>query len=503
MQSLARSLLRATALFFIPAAAFALSACSDATEVFPGDIRPEFDKPGTVIEDPTVTATDPVEAPQDTTLAVLVLGSGFDRGSTVEFALAGVPTEKVRANKVKYINQNRLQAEVFVAPDADLALYDVKVTTSRGKKGIGTEMFRIIEKIRTNSGTFELFSYSVQPASILPDGITADPEVNAQIYTYLDTEDPLPSGGSWADFLGCPNGLDGCSQITYVMNPAKPLSFTIQVVPVAANCGAPEGVPCILDTSLENRRETTLRGGSGFPDIPWDLITPLIQENPAGYNTFTFYWQGQRGRSYYHYLGEEKVRGKLRSIYESRWVWDFFPDLYPQGQTDRFVVAPYFTVGKQVFYHPSMSDSYLMTNCDAWPGCLAEFKGDPGLEPLTAEWVNPEDFDGVFRFKVKGIIDRSANRNPETTPKVMLTRPDGTRRMFDFEGVTYQRDTETGLAAAEFAIEGLDPGLCYRFDLAGITIAEEWVEDDFETVNRAVWMGGTPPLYYPSGCNLP
>lgn len=96
-----------------------------------------------------ITATDPTGAPQDTTLDVEVSGSGFDDGSTVELTLAGVPTEKVRTNSTRYRNSRTLIANITIAADAQVNLYDVEVTPASSKKGIGTEMFEVFYKVKS------------------------------------------------------------------------------------------------------------------------------------------------------------------------------------------------------------------------------------------------------------------------------------------------------------------------------------------------------------------
>jgi probable HAF family extracellular repeat protein len=93
---------------------------------------------------PTITSTDPMAAPQDTTLDVRVLGSGFDLGSKAEFALDGVVGPKVRTNRTTYRNPKELVANITIAIDAVPDRYDVIVTTSKGKKGIGTERFAVL-----------------------------------------------------------------------------------------------------------------------------------------------------------------------------------------------------------------------------------------------------------------------------------------------------------------------------------------------------------------------
>lgn len=97
--------------------------------------------------DPNVSTTDPTGAPQDTTLDVRVLGSNFDRGSRADLALdcevACQVTEKVRTNSTRFISASELVANITIAADATVELYDVLVTTSKGKRGIGIELFAI------------------------------------------------------------------------------------------------------------------------------------------------------------------------------------------------------------------------------------------------------------------------------------------------------------------------------------------------------------------------
>lgn len=121
------------------AALLAVWACGDRGPTLPGVTAAARASSG----DPTVTSTDPPGSPQDTTLDVHVFGTNFDRGSRADFALGGVVGPKVRTNSTRFVNSTELIANVTIAADADTGKYDVLVTTSTGKKGIGTEMFVI------------------------------------------------------------------------------------------------------------------------------------------------------------------------------------------------------------------------------------------------------------------------------------------------------------------------------------------------------------------------
>jgi hypothetical protein len=121
----------------------ALAACSDQGPTVPS-LRAAKGGGGT--SDVTVTATDPDSATQDTTLDVVVSGSGFDQGSVAQWAINGVPASKVQTNSTTYVNPKKLVANITIASDADTGYYDVVVTASTGKKGIGSELFAIRTK---------------------------------------------------------------------------------------------------------------------------------------------------------------------------------------------------------------------------------------------------------------------------------------------------------------------------------------------------------------------
>jgi hypothetical protein len=120
----------------------------------------------------TVTAIAPDAVVQDTTLDIRVNGSGFDRGSLAEFLRDGVVDPRVRTNSTRYVKTTELIANVTVALDAVPTRYDVRVTTSRGKKGIGTELLAVLpvnpEIAWSNGGIWVMNrdgSYKAQVAS--------------------------------------------------------------------------------------------------------------------------------------------------------------------------------------------------------------------------------------------------------------------------------------------------------------------------------------------------
>ena len=138
----------------IPAlgAAALMLACAGDPQTAP-DFAKGPPAPTTV---PVVTAAEPAVAPRDTTLDVKVTGSGFDNGSRVDFAIGGVVDPRLRVNSTAYRKSTELVANVTVAVDAALASYDVQVTTTRGKKGIGSEIFVVVEGNPSSSWAFPL-----------------------------------------------------------------------------------------------------------------------------------------------------------------------------------------------------------------------------------------------------------------------------------------------------------------------------------------------------------
>ncbi len=106
----------------------------------PGVYRRRFVRGG---PDPKVDEAVPPEAPQNTTLDVRVLGANFDNGSTVRFLLDGKPTKNIGTNSTQFVGTGELVANITIALDAATIDYDIEVTTSKKRRGIGTELFKV------------------------------------------------------------------------------------------------------------------------------------------------------------------------------------------------------------------------------------------------------------------------------------------------------------------------------------------------------------------------
>jgi hypothetical protein len=92
---------------------------------------------------PSVEGADPSEAPLEIELDVRVLGRGFDDGSVAEWLFPGEPDPGVTTLSTQFVSKSELKARLRIDADAIEGLYDIAVTTLRGKKGVGSELFSV------------------------------------------------------------------------------------------------------------------------------------------------------------------------------------------------------------------------------------------------------------------------------------------------------------------------------------------------------------------------
>lgn len=94
-----------------------------------------------------VDATDPPGAEQSTfNLNVTVTGSGFEDDAQATFTHQDDP-DGITTNSTTFVSSSKLVANIDVANDALVALWDVEVRNFRsGRKGIGSELFDVCQK---------------------------------------------------------------------------------------------------------------------------------------------------------------------------------------------------------------------------------------------------------------------------------------------------------------------------------------------------------------------
>jgi hypothetical protein len=90
----------------------------------------------------TVTAANPSQGQQDTTLDVSVTGTGFATGARAVWSLNG-DTTLVHVKATKRVNDTLLVASIIIPAGAPTASYDVDVLLTGGKKGVGAELFTV------------------------------------------------------------------------------------------------------------------------------------------------------------------------------------------------------------------------------------------------------------------------------------------------------------------------------------------------------------------------
>jgi len=91
-----------------------------------------------------VKTASPAQAPLDTTLDVQISGTGFEAGSRADWLRGGVTDSRVRTNSTRFVSSSALVANITISSDAVASSYDIAVTTTSGKKGIGTELFTVL-----------------------------------------------------------------------------------------------------------------------------------------------------------------------------------------------------------------------------------------------------------------------------------------------------------------------------------------------------------------------
>lgn len=171
------------AVILIPVALY-VSACAPETAAPVNDDALSFSAAKAVsTTDMSVTGATPDSATQDTTLDVVINGSGFVSGAAANWALAGVQDPaQVKTNSTRYVNSRQLVANITISATATVANWDIVVTATGKKGGIGTEAFAIRQNknLEINSRGNIVFDASVnvappgQPPLVAPAGIQGD-----------------------------------------------------------------------------------------------------------------------------------------------------------------------------------------------------------------------------------------------------------------------------------------------------------------------------------------
>ena len=188
-------------------------ACTDPSSV---SVEPQLGKGGGGNGETgpiDVLATDPSEATQDTTLVVRIFGDGFERGVEARFLRGGAATGDITTNRTKFISTTELEADVTVAVDAVVDLYDVEVFSSGGRRrGVGTELFRVEEKKNgAETGQVVTLFEDVGTSSLSNDGeggYVTDRDVGVESEITLDGRHWFVADGPREICISFPTGAD-------------------------------------------------------------------------------------------------------------------------------------------------------------------------------------------------------------------------------------------------------------------------------------------------------
>ena len=95
-----------------------------------------------------VTAADPPTGEQGTiNLNVLIKGKGFKNGAKAKFYKTGTTDPAgVNVKSTLYVSSTQLVANIDIADEAALALFDIEVRNADGRTGKGTELFSVTAK---------------------------------------------------------------------------------------------------------------------------------------------------------------------------------------------------------------------------------------------------------------------------------------------------------------------------------------------------------------------
>ena len=213
-------------------AMLAMTGCQDQTPTDPTVTGIALKPGGGGGKGPKVESTDPTSAPQETTLNVQVFGSSFDDGSEVTFTIDGTPSDLVRTDTTKFVSDKELIASITIDLNAITDLYDVEVLSSRGRKGIGADLFSVTKKGKpveesnytiTDLGT-EGFVKDINDAGLIVGG--ASGRAAQWINTgggYSMEPEPLDDGvwesgpGSWAEGVNASGDVVGVLWIDYAV----------------------------------------------------------------------------------------------------------------------------------------------------------------------------------------------------------------------------------------------------------------------------------------------
>lgn len=453
-----------------------VASCSDTDTATPLDVEVQAAKPQSSTG-PVVGDVDPPSAPQDTTLDVTINGSGFDDGSTVEWGVdldSIPPSTKVITNSVHRVNSKRLIANITIAFDADVAFYDVRVTTPRGKKGIGTEVLEVQKKNDGNRKKidFQITNFVVEKLLPGDDGFPAsgvaseDPAVQAQVDAYER------ANGLADNFFGCPDLGKTCNRMVLTVTTTQE-GFRVTV--------AHNVRQLFYDVGVEYRHRASSWSDQGFPPVDITGTTHVV------------YWQGQRRTSRIVMVD---------GIWVWEFIWDVFQDLDAVGSTDdQFVFRFRFentTMAASLNFFQGYAD---YTGRSTTQRAFAVFDSET-LVTTKPRGKKPVNGPNIFKFEFQSFTtnfganppmdyddDAVVLANLMAWSTLLMVRPDGSRVMMSIRSVGINPDDpdKPRISVEWYESENLTITGCYEFQLVGV------YAHDFDELD-VVWNSAEDPF---------
>ena len=191
--------------------------------------------------DMTVSSAMPDSATQDTTLDVIINGSGFVSGTAANWALAGFQDPaQVRTNSTRYVNSRQLVANITISASATAAKWDIVVTAEGKKGGIGTESFAV--KTRGNARVItEANLVWDDIVNVAPAGQPAVWEQALLTGDYRDLHGALLSNGTSGEYQHAFCGSESYMQDVNGSYPDAALNFDTDPMYVPSSMDGPCG----------------------------------------------------------------------------------------------------------------------------------------------------------------------------------------------------------------------------------------------------------------------
>lgn len=253
--------------------------------------QPQFARGGT---GPTVSSADPAWGKQgEAGKLVAVIGSGFLPGDQAIWQLNGVPAPDITVRSTAYVSSTRLVATIDIAPTAPLTFYDIAVTSTGRKGGIGSLKFEVTTAtpLPTLSG-----SGPVSTAFGISDAGLMVGQTNgfAAVWTLAGVESlgagrALDVDAAGLTIVGSTNPSGDGVPMKWTGSPGAWTATPLSSACVAGATGGATARAVSADGLMAGGHVTTvIRHKNQTRPVLWDLATGLCQElpMPAGFSDY-------------------------------------------------------------------------------------------------------------------------------------------------------------------------------------------------------------------------